>query len=132
MRIKDIKENISEWDHIDIAVNATRFYFKPRKKRQGFEYIVLDFVSCESADTMWEDTCEVAKICWGTALWDGNRHMYFGESGEWDIEEAYWYYIPGGTLRNIGKVITMLESIFCADPEVIDDIDEDLIGIKWT
>ena len=84
MFLKDI--DLKDYTLIELDCNTRLWWIQKdyNKDNNGFEFISFQFESCTNEfgdDNEWNDTTEVELLFSGTAMFDGIRHMNFGESG---------------------------------------------------
>lgn len=102
------QELIWEWSHEEISPNI-RAYYKPyTPETSGCKFTVVSFLSCDMGlEDVWEDPeVEVELFCRGVIMWDGLRHVWFGDQG-------YFNYLRPGEMCLVMNYIRRLEETFC-------------------
>jgi len=98
-------------EHADIGTGM-RLYWRANDEteRHGFRFMSVDWCSADGLDDEWGDSCEVEIAFWGTALFDGIRHLRLCD----EPDEGYMYYPDTETLIALMTKLRDLEDRYCA------------------
>lgn len=111
------KEKIYEWKYVEIK--KVRIYYKIRdNKKTGFDFYIVancGYEECiETKKDVWSPNyCYVECIYWGTAYFDGIRHLYMGD--KFTDNERYFYYPNLDDNIDVIKELRKLELKYCWD-----------------
>jgi len=102
--MKTIEEwKVAEWKQIEIELDESVIFYKPRDKKNGFDFKILEAVG----------KSQYVLICHGNAFYDGIRHMYFGEDEE--NPNGYLHYPIYSIIIEYMKQLEKLEKQFCSE-----------------
>lgn len=91
-----------------------RLYVHVNEADMIFHAVALEFVSCDSEDTMWKTgTMEVRILFHAKCLYDGIRHLEFNRLGT--SYDGYLYYPPMGDLVQMLSIIREIEVKMCGE-----------------
>lgn len=103
------------WSFIDIDNSMIRLYYE-LDGHHGFYFCALEMVSF-IPDKDWDpETTGVNMICNGNALFDGVRHIFFGEYAETGCT-GYIYYPNLEGIANVLIELDKLEKLHCLPEE---------------
>jgi hypothetical protein len=123
--LKDIKheyhpkENVCEWEFLEIKDSESRIYFKPNKdKGLGFDFYAINKTGhvCneQTEKDRWDkEYCMVECVFRGIAYFDGIRHLYYGD--EKTENYGYHYYADLEMIADTVKGLRELEKKYCRD-----------------
>jgi len=115
------KERICDWEYVEVTYNGIRVYYKSDDEiGLGFLFYAVErtahIPNPKRKDDEWQpDYAYVECVYFGTAYFDGIRHLYMG-----DIETdnfGYHYYADLESHIETLKVIHELEKKYCRDWE---------------
>lgn len=114
-------KKVEGWAHHSIA-DWCRLYWLPNKDGNGFEFVSFEVTSMASRPddpyckgdpfTNSDSDTDVEILLWGTAMFDGVRHLYFGHKKSENF--GYFYYPNFERITAIMAKIQEIERQYCS------------------
>ena len=114
-RLCDLKlsgQKVCECEYVDVSKEC-RLYFSPDKKEGcGFDFYAVQWCAGDPIESGSEEVYADCLIH-GFALFDGIRHLYFGDQETDNF--GYLYYQDVELLREALACLLRLEGKYCSD-----------------
>lgn len=103
----ELEKEIEGWESVEVP-DGSKVYFKvnDRGDKAGFDFKQVNRVSY-SNENQWEPKDDYEVLLNGVALFDGIRHLYFGD--ERSDNFGYYYYPNLVNIRQALKVLELIE-----------------------
>ncbi len=108
-------EPVLEWEYVQH--NYLFVFYKPHEKTtnnewHGFNFVSLEIIGYHSDELLLFPENYVEILYWGSAYFDGVRHLYFGDKETENY--GYTYYPSLKDHIKILKIIHELEATYCS------------------
>lgn len=123
IKLIDITHNggdlIHRWEYREVD-DLCRIYYKPIDYDDvfdggyGFYFYAVEVTSHNAGEKAFDKSTCVECIVQGSALFDGIRHLYYGD--EVTDNYGYHYYPNIKKIRKVLKELILLEKEYCSEP----------------